>query len=242
MGTGIDIAQDLNCGGTDVLLDATCDEGISIPELPDGLPEIEMPTIGTVTEEAVDGNGVFDIYMRAGMNQLETQYKEGRIKGADYAATFLGMTELMMTQANKFVIDEYTARVQGIQAELAIAMFEYQYLSAQYDAALKRAQATKAINESALICQQKEELRYNGRSKRKLETAQEKVACAQISLYDEQSASFNKKSANETFKTISNMWTIFISEVNDNPENVPDVLAGSEMQKLIDSARTKVGV
>lgn len=218
------------------------DYEVEIPELPSDLPELEIPEIGVVTTEAVDGTGVFDIYMRAGMNQLDSQYKAGRIKGADYAAAYIAMTELMMTQSNKFVIDKYTAELQSIQAQIAIELYKLQYLSAGYEAALKKSQAEKAKFESDLICQQIAELKLNGQSKRSLETAQEAVACSQKDLYIEQASSFNKKSANETLKTMSNMWAVYIAEIDNDALASPTNIIGNDMEVTIESMKGKVGL
>ena len=158
-------ACDVDCTLAPEVVNSSCTSGdVTIPELPTNLPDINIPSAQTVTEELVTGDGVFDIYMRAGMNQLETQYKEGRIKGADYAAAFIAMTELMMTQANKFVIDKFTAETNAVQAKIGIALYELQFITAGYDAALKKAQAEKVYHESGLICQQKAELKLNGQS------------------------------------------------------------------------------
>ncbi len=144
---------------------AFCDTSdIDIPVF-DSKDSIDVPDLKDVTEEVVSGGGVFDSYMRAGSNQLTTQYDKGRIKGAEYAQAYIAMMQLMMTEANKFVLGVF-------QAEIAAKMFEVQYLGAEYDAALKKEQAEKLRNDSQLICQQIAELSANGVEERKLKGAQ----------------------------------------------------------------------
>ncbi len=193
-----------------------------------------MPTVKDITTEAINGTGVFDIYMRAGLNQLMTQYDAGRIKGADFAAAYVAQVELMMTEANKFVL--------GLaQTQIAIAMFDQQYLGQAYDALAKESAAKKAKHESDLICQQVAELKANGASKRSLENAQRLAACEQIELYKAQAGGFEDKNRNDTFKTVMNAWAVHAVEVDPNVK-VLTQLGNSEMNYAIADAKAKAGL
>ncbi len=212
-----------------------CEEVLTtLPELPDGIDKPKIPSVSDVTTEDIDGTGAFDIYMRAGMNQLMTQYEEGRIKGADFAAAYVAMVELMMTEANKFVLGL-------VQAEIAAALFPMQYMSVAHEASLKDAQVRKTKHESDLICQQMAELKVNGASKRSLEDAQTKVACQQIILYEAQAKGFADKNRNDTFKTVMNSWAIDAVEVNPSP-NSPGPLLGPAIGTTLSSAKAQAGI
>ncbi|RLE58405.1 MAG: hypothetical protein DRJ35_07965 [Thermoprotei archaeon] len=127
--------------------------------------------IGIVTEEdTVSGKGQFDKYMRAGNNQLTLQYKEGRIKGADYATAFITMQDNMMTQANNFVLGEFDARVKALLIAAQIEEMQLDgyvkrsllYLQLEESAMkvrLLEEQIQKTANETQLIATQEAELR-----------------------------------------------------------------------------------
>jgi len=160
--------------------DATCDSKTVSPPAPT-VPPVHLPSAEDVTEIIVGGDGVFDRYMRAGNAQLTTQYDLGRIKGADYASAYVQMMEMMMTQANKFVLDL-------AQAEIAIKMFNAQYTDMEYGTALKIVQARKAEHEIDLVCQQIAELKENGATDRALKDEQSKETVIKAQLTCQQIA------------------------------------------------------
>ena len=131
------------------------DAGIVIPPLEPGHKGIHMPTVDDVTTEDVDGTGVFDVYMRAGKNQLDTQYNLGRIKGSDYTQAYISMTQIMMTEANKFVLGK-------VQADIAARMFDRQWLALGYDIHNKTVMTEKLEIDKELVKQQIAELKLNG--------------------------------------------------------------------------------
>lgn len=93
--------------GTDGQRDAT----------PESLPidtGIVTPTVATITTETTDGTGIFDVYMRAGMNQLDTQYNLGRIRGPEYATAYMETLGLMIEKANTFAIRIYEAEKNNL--------------------------------------------------------------------------------------------------------------------------------
>lgn len=200
----------VECIETEDPIDSGCEDfAVTIPELPLDFEEIEIPDASTVTEESVTGNGIFDIYMRAGMNQLMTQYDEDRIKGAEFAAAYTAMVQLMMTEANKFALGI-------VQAEIAAKLFPMQYLGASYDAALKEAQAKKMKFESDLVCQQVEELKANGAEERALKQAQKQVQIKQAELYNQQITSFREKTNIDAAKVSLDAWAVQAVEEPDS--------------------------
>ncbi len=174
---------------------------VTLPSIPGDTPTIEIPTPASVTTEDVDGTGVFDIYMRAGLNQLMTQYDKDRIKGADFAAAYMATIELMMVEANKFVLGV-------VQAEIAAALFPIQFMNAQYEAAVQKSIIQKAVHESELVCQQVAELKANGAQDRALKESQTLAQCKTSELYDRQIKGFDEKNQNEIFKTVMDSWAI----------------------------------
>jgi len=195
----------VNCTISGTTASSNCTYDVTIPTIPANTPDINIPTVGTITEESVDGKGVFDIYMRAGMNQLMTQYNAGRIKGADFATAYVAQTQLMMTEANKFVLGL-------VQAEIAASMFALQYVTAGYDASLKEQQAAKTKAETDLLCQQIAELKANGKEERALKQSQKQTQIKQAELYARQITGFGEKAANDAAKTAFDAWAVHAVE------------------------------
>lgn len=101
--------------------EADFESEIDYPEYSEPIEEVPLK-IGVVTEEdPVTGKGQFDKYMRAGNNQLDIQYTRGRIKGAEYAASFVAMQESMMGQSNSFIIEEFKTRVLAYKTAFEIS-------------------------------------------------------------------------------------------------------------------------
>jgi len=223
---------------------------ISTPEIPID-ENVDIGDIKVVTEEdPVEGQGQFDRYMRAVGNQLEIQYKKGRIKGAELSATFNELIPPMMDEANKFVIAEYQTRaqVEKIKIELGIALRESELklklLAAQVAdtrmaTELKRQQVLLAQAETSLKCTQQSELVLNGVSKRALEAAQAETAREQVNLYKQQAKSFENKDANDTFKTLMNGYAVVVSEAG---EPVAINVGVSGIDDTADLMRGKVGL
>ncbi|MHA2023480.1 MAG: hypothetical protein ACTSWQ_07440 [Candidatus Thorarchaeota archaeon] len=180
---------------------------VTIPTV-DPNDKITAPTIGTVTEELVAGAGVFDVYMRAGSNQLKEQYDAGRIKGAEYAQAYIAMMQLMMTEANKFVLTAF-------DAEMKAKMFDYQMLGVRYDAALKEAQNKEIKYKTDLLCQQVAELKENGKVERELKVSQKQTQIQQANLYNRQIAGYNEKNKNENAKMLLDAWAVQAVEEPD---------------------------
>ena len=53
-----------------------------LPEIPDGI------STDTVTEGCVDGNGIYDVFMRAHMDAIHQEYAKQRIKGSEYSKVY----------------------------------------------------------------------------------------------------------------------------------------------------------
>lgn len=200
---------DISCQVNATEVNASCDDiSIDIPEIPSSVDDIAIPSVDEVTTEDVDGTGAFDIYMRAGMNQLMTQYNAGRIKGADFATVYIQLVQLMMTEANKFVLGK-------VQAEIAAKMFPIQYLTAGYDAATKESTAKKTEQEVILLCQQIAELKANGGVERGLKEKQTQVQIKQAELYNRQIKGFGEKAASDAAKIIMDAWAVSAVEEPD---------------------------
>ncbi len=149
--------------------------------------------IGIVTEEVITGAGQFDKYMRAGRNQLNTQYELGRIKGADYTAAYIAMQESMMNQANQFILGKYQADalLAKMEAELGEMkekgilernLLKVQTWKTELDGLLiVQKNKTEQIQHQVLATQE-EETRRTGVVERQLKTEQSRTTVAETEL------------------------------------------------------------
>ena len=190
---------------------------------------IKIPSVKDITTETIDGTGVFDIYMRAGMNQLNSQYEENRIKGAEFATAYIATMQLMMTEANKFVISL-------VQAEIAAKTFGQQYTGFAYDNAVKVSQAKKSKLEGDLICQQIAELKKNGASDRSLKAKQTQTQIKQAELYKRQVKGFDDKHRNDMFTQATNAWSVQAAQLLDADQAAIPELFGEPMGNLVKEA------
>ena len=170
-----------------------------VPDLPSDITPPEAPSSSDITEEVLSGGGVFDSFMRAGSNQLQSQYDAGRIKGADYAAAYIQMMELMMTQANMFVLKKF-------ESEVAASMFKAQYQKAMFDVITAEYQANKMIADAHLTSVQACELPLNSAADRILKEEQAKAQAKTVDLYNRQIKGFDEKNTEAIFKIIMDAW------------------------------------
>ena len=134
-----------------------CSNGDDIPELPEyTVPDVE---IEEVTKIFVDEDGVFDKYMNAGYKQLERHYNAGRIKGADFTQAHLQSMQVMIDEANKYVLAKYQ-----IDAQLAKLKLEMQLIAEQI--VTQQMQQKKLAQDISLSCMQEAELSANGVAQR----------------------------------------------------------------------------
>jgi len=141
--------------------------GITLPAVPTPSQDpnpIKAPSIADVTEALVDGSGAFDVFMKAGTAQLDSQYKKNRIKGAEYAASYIQMMELMMTQANLFVLKKFETEVQAKK-------LPYELEKIKYDMLVSANSAVATEEQAKLSQQQRLELKENGVYERMIKNA-----------------------------------------------------------------------
>ena len=170
-----------------------------IPNLPSDVTPPEPPEISDVTEVLISGSGAFDVFMRAGSTQLQTQYDAGRIKGADFAAAYVQMMQLMMTSAIEFVLKKF-------ETEMAGELFKSQYMKAAFEALTAQQSANKMIADAYLTKVQACELPLNSAADRILKEEQAKAQAKSVDLYDRQIQGFDDKAQESILKIIMDSW------------------------------------
>jgi hypothetical protein len=192
-----------------------------------------------VTEGTLEGSGVFDTLMAAIEVHLEKEYKDGRLKGNEYATVYLGAMQNAMQQAIQFVLTKQQA---DKQAELLVA----QKLATEADTAIKQTQSSQdmlvkqqQISESVARVTREDELADENVLLLKSQTAktdadkllidQKKtselyqiidigtgVIGKQQSLYTNQANSFTRKAEVEATKLIADVYSMVISQDLDS--------------------------
>ena len=180
-----------------------------LPDLPTDVTPPDAPTIDDITEVLLTGNGAFDVFMRAGSAQLQSQYDAGRIKGADFANAYIQMMQLMMTNATQFVIKKF-------EVEMAGEMFKVQYLKGAYDAITAEYTANKMMADAHLTKVQACELPLNSAADRILKAEQAKAQAKSVDLYDRQIKGFDDKNQEGIFKIIMDAWAAQGVEITAN--------------------------
>lgn len=77
-----------------------------------------MADIKDITTGVINGSGYFDKFMDAINVHLDNQYKQGYIKGTDYANVYLGSLQAALSQAVAYVSVVEQVRASGIQTGL----------------------------------------------------------------------------------------------------------------------------
>lgn len=110
--------------------------------------------VDKLTEAKLTGNGVFDVLMRATKAHLDAEFKENRIKGAEYSQVYLGSLTAVLESSLRFLLDKdkafYEIALVEAQVRLAdaqIRLVEKQIEKEDQEAALRAAQVAKINRE-----------------------------------------------------------------------------------------------
>jgi hypothetical protein len=83
----------------------------------DESPILAAP-IDTLTTEALNGTGVFDILMRATKLHLQEEYDAQRITGHEYATVYLGALAAVLQTSTQFLMN--TQQVNLLNAQIGL--------------------------------------------------------------------------------------------------------------------------
>lgn len=86
-----------------------------------------MPiVVADLTEASLEGQGVFDVLMKASRNHLEQEFKLTRLKGAEYAEVYLGVMSQVLQTSTQFLLQKDQAALQADLVRAQIALTEAQ--------------------------------------------------------------------------------------------------------------------
>lgn len=99
-----------------------------------------------LTTGSVNGTGAFDVIMQGVAAQLKAEYENNRITGAEYAKTYIALTQAALASATQYLLGRDAAYWQAVQAQAASVTARVQLATAkiQNAAAKLEAMTTKA--------------------------------------------------------------------------------------------------
>ena len=124
----------------------------TLPSLPNEIP-LEKLTTGLFT-----GTGVIDRLMQAADNYIDHEFKQGRIKGPEYAQVCLGLIEAAMKNGVDFLLQQQKAALEAQLIEAQIRLADKQVEIAQIELEIKQAELPKIEAEILLINAQKDKV------------------------------------------------------------------------------------
>ncbi len=110
--------------------------------------------VSKLTEAKLAGDGVFDVLMRATKAHLDAEFKENRIKGAEYSQVYLGSLTAVLESSLRFLLDKDKAfyEIALVEAQVRLAdaqvrLVEKQIEREDQEALLRAAQIAKINRE-----------------------------------------------------------------------------------------------
>jgi hypothetical protein len=114
--------------------------------------------ISNLTQATIDGNGVFDVLMKANKAHLEAEFAKNRIKGTEYSTVYLGSLTQVMQTALAFVLAQSKTDLENQLLQKQIEVAEQQRLNLIQENLNLGAQKLQIEAQTALLVQQKSNL------------------------------------------------------------------------------------
>lgn len=136
-------------------------------EVKSDIEELDLPPISETlvkfTQNALEGNGVFDVIMHACELHIHDEYDKNRISGANYSSTYIQTIQAVLQTATQLVLQGDKAYLEALQAryniertkaELAIAKVQLEQAKTQLEIAKLQIPLIKyqALAEQAKTC------------------------------------------------------------------------------------------
>lgn len=119
------------------------DDSLKIPEsLAEALQHVpEKLTNESLTEGCIEGNGTFDIIMKALKDHLNYEYEAGRITGAEYTKAYIASTQTALQCAVQYLLGRDAAYYQALGAQAQALTLNIGAYTAKVQLAIAQAQA-----------------------------------------------------------------------------------------------------
>lgn len=165
-----------------------------------------------LTTKVVDGTGIFDELMTAANAHLDSQFKNERITGTQYAEVYLGQLQAVLANAVQFLIERDKTYLNNllINAQIDLANKQVELAEKQIEQADKQ---LELLEKQIELQQAQSDL---ARQKIKTEIAQISdtvdgvavggVIGAQVALYKQQRESFLRDAEQKSLKILADTW------------------------------------
>lgn len=165
-----------------------------------------------LTTKVVNGTGIFDELMTAANAHLDSQFKNERITGTQYAEVYLGQLQAVLANAVQFLIERDKTYLNNllINAQIELANKQVELAEKQLQQADKQ---LELLEKQIELQQAQSDL---ARQKIKTEIAQISdtvdgvavggVIGAQVALYKQQRESFLRDAEQKSLKILADTW------------------------------------
>lgn len=107
--------------------------------------DIAGATLKELTENSLEGEGVFDVMMSVMDKHIEREFKGNRITGSQYAEVYTAVANNVMNQAVGFVLQKDQAKWAAVTAQMQARIAEIQATQALIELEKAKVDATKAV-------------------------------------------------------------------------------------------------
>ncbi len=114
--------------------------------------------ISDLTQSTLEGTGVFDVLMRSMKAHLEAEFKQGRIKGPEYATVYLGSLDTVMQTSLNFLLQRQRVALEAelMAQQVLVATAEVAKANAQVE--LAQVELLKANVEKDILLLNKDKI------------------------------------------------------------------------------------
>lgn len=229
------------------------------------LPEIPITDL---TTGAFNGTGVVDKLIQAVHSYIDHEFKEGRLKGPEYAQVCLGSIESAMQTGVTFLLQQRKAMLEAQLVEAQIRLANKQIEIAQAELAIKQAELPKVEAEVRVLNAQECKLKaeFDLTKEQTLKAAQETALLAQKvvteraqtqsigvdldsvigrqkALYTAQANGFKRDAEQKAAKTLIDTWNVRRTTDEGTQANttnrLDDATIGAVVTKLIDGVNSQ---
>lgn len=195
-----------------------------------------------LTTKVVNGTGIFDELMTAANAHLDSQFKNERITGTQYAEVYLGQLQAVLANAVQFLIERDKTYLNNllINAQIELSNKQAKLAEKQIEQADKQ---LELLEKQIELQQAQSDL---ARQKIKTEIAQisdtvDNIAVggvigAQVALYKQQRESFLRDAEQKSLKILADTWITrkTIDEGVEVPVNFDTDALNAFTQKVAD--------
>lgn len=192
--------------------------------IPNDVPPIP---VADLTQEKLDGTGIFDALMRATKVHLDEEYAKNRLRGPEYATVYLGALEAVMRLSLDFLVQR-----QKVTLENEVLVAQKCKLDAEYDLTLSTNLKVQA--ETGLLAQKTTTEKAQTTA---LGVDADSVVGKQKALYQAQTDGFARDAEQKAAKLMVDSWNVRRTTdegtVADGTNMLADVVVGRAVNKML---------